>query len=408
MISEAELQEHLKRLDEISHTGIVPGVGRLRQLYSPDEDKVIRMMEEWMQEIGLVTRHDAAGNLIGRLEGTNPEAKVIATGSHIDSVKNGGHLDGVLGAVSALTAVDHLVRNYGRPRIPIEVIAFRGEEASRFKVSYAGSLAWVGRLKDWFSFQDSDGITLQEAMLNAGYDPERVQEARRNDLAHFIELHIEQGPLLEHQGVPVAVVSGIIGIHWHHIKLRGRTDHAGGSPMHLRRDPVLAAVRMIDAATRYINGTGTQAVVTCGHIKATPSVPNIIAGECDFTFDLRDIDATRLAGHYEKIRQLCYEIAKEHDVEIEWQRTTDEPPTLCDANVQEIMRQACDDLSIPYVNMASGGGHDSQIVAELCPVNMLFVASVGGRSHCPEEYTHPTDMKAGVSVLAETLKRMAY
>lgn len=408
MISEGELQTLLGRLDVIAATGTTPGVGRWRRLYSRDEDQALDIVAGWMGAAGLEVRRDAAGNLIGRLPGSDPGAPVVATGSHIDSVKNGGRLDGVLGVLGALTAVEHLRQHRGVPRVPLEVVAFRGEEGSRFPGGFVGSLGWAGRLSGELGKRDEDGMSMAEAMQGSGCDPQRVDAARRRDLGAFVELHIEQGGILEQQGTAVGVVSGIVGIRWIDVRLRGQANHAGTTPMDLRRDTVLAAARMIDAATRIIEVSGSAAVVTCGKINCLPGGCNIVAGECNFTLDLRDVDPERFDALYEQIRRACQSLAADHQVEMAWDCPLQQPPVPCAPEIQAALRAAAQELGISQLSMASGAGHDAQIVAELCPVGMLFVPSAGGRSHCPEEDTSPHDIRAGVSVLANALARLAY
>lgn len=398
-----------ERLEALSPIGRVPGVGLWRRPFTEAEAECMAVVSGWLEAAGLSARRDAAGNLIGRLEGTDPTRPVIATGSHLDSVKNGGNYDGPLGTLAAAVAVEYLYRTYGRPKHPVEVVGFTGEEGSRFSGGFIGSLGVVGQLDAHeLATVDEDGISLAEAMRLAGFDPARVPEASRRDWGAWLELHIEQGRVLESEGVEIGLVEAIVGMLQVRLTLSGRADHAGATPMHLRQDAMRAAAEMILAATHLVEEAGPPAVVTTGQINLLPGATNIVAREVEFTFDLRDADPARRRELARAIRSACEAIAMERHVGLTWEVLHDVEPTPSDQGLLAVLADAANELRLSSRRMVSGAGHDAMLVAQICPMAMLFVPSKDGRSHTPEEYTSPEQCANGAAVLAGALKRLAW
>jgi allantoate deiminase len=384
--------------------------GVWRTVYSPEWVAAQDQVAAWMDEAGLEVRRDAVGNVWGRLPGSEG-GKSIASGSHIDSQRPGGRFDGALGVIAALAAVRALKEQRGTPRRTLEVVSLCEEEGSRFPTSnFLGSRAITGAItpEDAEQMVGYDGKTMAEAMRAIGLDPARLPEAQRDDIDIFIELHIEQGPILEQAGVPVAVVTAINSIRHYVVELTGRSDHAGARPMDMRLDPMAGAAEItlgvIDTALRM----GRPAVTTIGRMEVEPGGPAIVPEKVTFTIDARHPDPeTRLklfAAHEAWMRA----VAERRGLDLKWTITTDLIPCVCDPELVRTLQAVATDNGIPFVTMSSGAGHDTQRMANIARVAMLFVQSKGGRSHTPAEFTTTADAAAGIRVLAGGLRRLAY
>ena len=387
-------------LDELYKIGAEPGGGAYRPLYGTAWAEAGDCVERWMKKAGLEARRDAVGNLWGRLDGTK-KGKVIVTGSHIDTVRHGGRLDGALGIVAGLTAVEALLKEKGKPRRTLEVVAICEEEGSRFATNFWGSRAIVGAI-------DSPDAAMAEAMRERGLDPATVASAARDDIDTFVELHIEQGAVLETANVPLAVVSAIVGTAHLEVTVTGRPDHAGTTPMDLRRDALAGAAAMVQAVESIARSLGTPAVATVGKIRAEPDQINVVPGRVVFTVDLRHSDLGARRALEERIRSLCRTIASERGLELDIRMLQERPPVTMDPELRALLARAAKDAGVTAVELVSGAGHDAQILAARCKVGMLFVPSVGGRSHCPEEHTDPGHLELGARVLVRALELLAY
>src|SRR5256885_7882407 len=397
-----------RRLDELYAIGAQPDGGTYRPLYSPAWAAAAECVERWMRASGLTVRHDAVGNIWGRVAGTDP-GKNIVTGSHIDTVRRGGRLDGALGIVAGLTAVEALLAA-GKPRLSIEVVAICEEEGSRFATNFWGSRAISGKIgpEEAVSVRDANGVTIGDAMRERGLDPKRIQTAARDDIDTIVELHIEQGAVLEAGGRALAVVSAIAGGAQLEVVVTGQADHAGTTPMNLRRDALVGAAAMIQAIESITRALGAPAVATVGKIEAHPQQINVVPGSVLFTVDLRHVNdgARRALG--ERIQSLCRTTASERGLGIEIRTLHERPPVPMHAEVRGLLERAAADVGVAAISLVSGAGHDAQILATRCKVGMLFVPSIGGRSHCPEEATKPADLELGTRVLARALELLAY
>ena len=389
-----------QRLDELYKIGTEPGGGVYRPLYGSAWAEAGDCVERWMKKAGLEARRDAVGNLWGRLDGTK-KGKVIVTGSHIDTVRHGGRLDGALGIVAGLTAVEALLKEKGKPRRTLEVVAICEEEGSRFPTNFWGSRAIVGAI-------DSPDAAMAEAMRERGLDPATVASAARDDIDTFVELHIEQGAVLETANVPLAVVSAIVGTAHLELAVTGRPDHAGTTPMDMRRDALAGAAAMVQAVESIARSLGKPAVATVGKIRAEPDQINVVPGRVVFTVDLRHSDPGARRALEERTQSLCRTIAAERGLELEVRVLHERPPVPMHAEVRAVLTRAAQECGVQATELVSGAGHDAQILAARCKVGMLFVPSVGGRSHCPEEHTDPGHLELGVRVLVRALELLAY
>jgi allantoate deiminase len=406
-IDEALLHRYL---DELYAIGAEADGGAYRPLYSEPWAHACDRVSAWMKEAGLTVRRDAVGNHWGRLEGT-AGGKAIVTGSHIDTVRRGGRLDGALGIVAGLVAIRALAQ-MGRPKRPLELLVVCEEEGSRFATNFWGSRAIVGAIApgEAESVTDGAGVTIAAAMRERGLDPARIPAAARDDLDAFVELHVEQGAVLESSGAPLGVVSAIAGAAHLEITVTGRPDHAGTTPMDLRIDALTGAAAMVQAVASIAAALGRPAVATVGKLRVEPDQINVVPGRVVFTVDLRHADLGGRQALEERIRSLSGTIASERGLGITIRKLHERPPVPMDGGIREVLARAAADAGVapPPATLVSGAGHDAQVLAARCRVGMLFVPSIGGRSHCPEEATDPAHLALGTRVLARALELLAY
>jgi allantoate deiminase len=395
-------------IETLGAIGEQPGGGIIRHVYDPAWRAARAQVADWMREAGLGVKEDAVGNLFGRIEGESP--RTILTGSHIDTVILGGRYDGGLGILSALGALRSVKRQLGRPRKSLEMVALCEEEDSRFHGNFWGTRGILGLIEpgELEALTDAHEVTIAEAMREVGLLPERYREAIRTDIDAFIELHIEQGRILFDEHLPLGVVDTITGLYRFRVTLQGRTDHAGTTPMDLRRDALQGAAQFAAEMTRLVAEVGRPAVVTNGWWDVRPGAWNIVPGHVEFSVDLRHPDEAvkqRLAA---QIRQLGQEIAVSRGLEISYEIASDVLPMGMHPSVKAELQAAADACGVAWKPMVSGAGHDSQVMATGVPTAMLFVPSVDGRSHSTAEYTTPEDAARGATVLAVALQRLAY
>jgi len=399
----------LRRLDDLAQRGALPHGGIYRPLYSPPWSSAMDLVTIWMKEAGLLTRRDAVGNVWGRIEGSRG-GRVIATGSHIDTVRGGGALDGALGVVAGIEAVSSLWQRFGRSTRILECVAICEEEGSRFDTNFWGARAIADRLEPGEAerVRDRDGVPLADAMRAVSLDPAITATAVRRDLDVFVELHIEQGPILEDHGPRLGLVTTIAGTAHLEITVRGQADHAGAMAMDRRRDAFLGAaaisLAIADAAVRM----GHPAVATVGTIAVEPSQVNVVPGLAKFTVDTRHPDPARRSELITQIGDVSKRIASERGLTVEIRTLRDRPPVTLSPRITEVLRRAAAAAGVEPREMTSGAGHDAQVLAAAANVGMLFVPSIGGRSHCPEEATAAEDVVLGTRVLATALRDLAY
>ncbi len=402
-ITAAEMQRLIEGLGSI---GEQPGGGIIRPVYSPAWVAAQRQLADWMREAGLQVHTDAVGNLFGRLDGESP--RTVLTGSHFDTVKLGGRYDGALGVLSALAALRALAHQ-GKPGKSLEVVALCEEEGSRYHSNFWGTRGILGLIegRELHDLIDDEGVSIADAMRSVGLQPEHYHQAVRNDLDEFVELHIEQGRILYDEQRPLGVVSTITGLYRFLATVEGRTDHAGTTPMDLRRDAFQAAAEMALAMTTIVGRKGRPAVVTTGYWDVQPGAWNIVPGRVRFGVDLRFPDEAVKQRLATEVRAAADEIATRRGVSVSYELVGDVPPCDMDSNVRAAIEGAADELGVPFISMVSGAGHDSQVMATQVPTAMLFVPSHDGRSHSAAEYTTPEDAARGATVLAHALQQLA-
>ena len=395
-----ELWERLQALATIgAQTG---AAGLWRAPFTPAESEAVARVRAWMEADGLQTRRDAAGNLFGRRGGAGP---AILLGSHLDTVRGGGAYDGALGVLGALEAIR------GLPPLPcaVEVVAFTGEEGNRYGALF-GSRAFAGELpSSELDGVDADGIPLREAMAAVGLDPGGIAACatQPGQYSCYLELHIEQGPVLERAGLRVGIVDHIVGLRYANVRLTGRADHAGTTPMDQRADALRAAAQALTGAAAAAERLGPPAVLTCGVLAVHPGSPNVVPGTVELTLDMRDADGGRLARLVEGAQAAFADSASQRAVELHWELGAGLPPTPMDPGLRATLTESAAALGLPAMAMVSGAGHDAMVVAHRMPAAMVFVPCRGGRSHAPEEYASPEACRDGAAMLREAVRRCA-
>ncbi len=399
----------LRRLDELSQRGALPGGGITRTLYTPAWVSATELVASWIKDAGLLLRRDAVGNVWGRVEGSRG-GRAIVCGSHIDTVRGGGALDGALGVVAAIEAVTSLVARFGRPTRILECVAICEEEGSRFNTNFWGARAIADRLEpdEAVRARDADGVTLADAMRAVGLDPARATQAVRRDLDVFLELHIEQGPVLDQLGERLGVVRVIAGTTHLEVVVRGEADHAGAAAMDRRHDALLGASAMVLQVADAAREKGPPAVATVGTITVEPSQVNVVPAIARFTVDARHSEERVRAELVADIIRRCKVIGHEREIGVEVRTLRDRPPVALNERVGDVLRRACLAGGVTPRDMTSGAGHDAQILSAAASAGMLFVPSIGGRSHRADEATAAEDVILGTRVLATALHEWAY
>lgn len=384
--------------------------GVWRTVYSPAWVAATDLYARWCEEAELVMRRDAVGNVWGVLPGREAGPSIVS-GSHIDSQTPGGRYDGALGALSALVALKSLKSQFGAPRKTLEAVSLCEEEGSRFpSANFWGSRAITGMIMpgEADTILGFNGESIADAMRAVGLDPAAIPTARRIDIQSFIELHIEQGPILEHAGFPVAVVSAITGLRHYQVVLKGSQNHAGAFPMDLRHDPMAGFAEITSGVIDTAHRMGRPAVTTVGRVAVEPNSAAVVPGAVHFTIDVRHPNPVALATLYARHEALMHEVAARRGLEITWSVGIEKAPCLNDPALIDTFMAAAASQNIPSTVMASGAGHDTQQMAKLAKTVMIFVRSREGRSHTIEEFSSIEDIVAGIRVLAAGMHALAY
>lgn len=405
-LTQTLVQQHSDWLSEI---GSDPTGGMTRLLYTDEWLKAQQSLQQKFIELGIQPRFDAIGNLHGRVEGSKYPHETIASGSHIDTVVNGGNLDGQYGIIAAYLAIAHLVKKYGQPLRSLEVISFAEEEGSRFPTAFWGSKnvvaqADINLVKD---IADANGLKFVDEMRRCGFDF-NYNATLRNDIKAFVEIHIEQGNVLELEKLNIGVVYSIVGQKRYTVVLKGQANHAGTTPMGYRHDTIYGFSKICSHLIDRAKAEGDPLVLTFGHVEPKPNTVNVVPGVTEFTIDCRHTDAAILNRFSQEIEQYIQQVANELGLEAEIELWMDEAPIPMDTQLVELLKNVSEAKQLKYKVMHSGAGHDSQIIAPHFPTAMLFVPSIGGISHNPAENTKIEDLTLGVQTLAEVFYQLAY
>ena len=405
-INAGRLRDHLERLSVFGRPaggGFADGVSRVA--YSDADIAGRAYVMSLMEAAGLKPRVDPAGNIFGRRAGSDDSLPPVLFGSHIDSVPNGGNFDGDVGSLSAIEVVQTLNESHIATRRPLEVVIWSNEEGYAFNNGICGSRAAAGRLDPGELDAVWNGMKKSEAIRRIGGAPERIAEARRapGSFLCYLELHIEQGGVLDRAGIPIGVVEGIVAIDRYDVEVRGFANHAGTTPMPERQDALVAASYLTIAVHDLVVKEPGRQVGTVGQLDVTPNAPNIVPGMVRLVIELRDLSAARIASIGGQIRDSAREIAARTHTEITLRPAAHHEPALATPEVQKSIESACDALELRHQRLPSGAGHDAQAMATLGPMGMIFVPSIGGISHSPKELSRWEDCARGADVLCQTV-----
>ena len=393
--------ERLNRwLAELTPMGANAAGGQDRVAFSDADLEGRAWVADLMRAAGLEVEVDLAGNLWGRIAGSEPGLLPLVLGSHIDSVPNGGNYDGTLGSLAAVEIATTLKEAGVTPRHSLHVVVFTNEEGGK-----TGSRILAGAMDPAeLELVTASGFTIAEGLRRVGGDPTKMKEARMEPgaLAGYLELHIEQGAVLDNQDVDIGVVQGIVGIMRWNVTVEGVTNHAGTTPMKDRRDALVAAARFVDMVYTTVAGWPGSQVATVGRIQAEPGAPNVIPGKATLSLEIRDLSMAKIEEVFRQLASRAEALGQEAGARFTFERfyVSEAAPTA--PEIQDLVENAAATLGLSSMRMPSGAGHDAQSMAHVCPMGMVFVPSVKGISHAPEEYTAPADNTRGADVLLQT------
>jgi N-carbamoyl-L-amino-acid hydrolase len=397
-VNDSRLNAHLAELAQIGKT---PEGGTHRVAYSDADRQGREYVMKLMGEAKLNVRIDEAGNIIGWRAGRDANLPPLAIGSHIDSVPHGGSYDGQVGSMGAIEVAQTLFEKGHTLRHPLEVILFSNEEGG----TYGSHAMASGMTEKQLGQTTNSGKTVREGIKFIGGDPDKLARPLRSrgDLAAYLELHIEQGGILDAEKINIGVVEGIVGVYWWDVTVEGFANHAGTTPMNQRRDALLAAARFIDAVNRVVTSVPGRQVGTVGKIQALPGAYNIIPGRVDTSLGLRDLDADKVQMLFQKIQAEVQQIEKATGTKFEFKPVNATPPAPTDPRIRQVVDESAKQLGFTTKPMPSGAGHDAQEIAHIAPVGMIFIPSRDGISHSPREFSKPEDITNGATVLLHTL-----
>ena len=401
LINGDRLNQSITRLAQI---GKLPNGGVKRIAYSPEDIEARNLIAEWMKELEMQVEIDAAGNIIGTYIGKYPDLPALATGSHIDTVPCGGHYDGAYGVLAGLEVVRVLQENNIQLNRSLQVIVFTDEEGSMI-----GSKAISGRvIKDPGYYRRPNGTNIQSCLDKIGGNWDNIAQARLSsqDIAAFVELHVEQGPVLELMQKQIGVVEGIVGQRRFNITVRGKANHAGTTPMSMRCDALVAASQVV-LAVNQIGNTPGQQVATVGKMQVLPNAANVVPGWVEMSLDIRDLSSLHIDTLLNQLNIHLEEIAIATNTQIRLTRCLHNEPALAEDYIQKAIATSCEKLNLSYTYLPSRASHDAQEMAQITDMGMIFVPSQMGVSHDATEYTSPEQCNQGANVLLHTLLKLA-
>jgi N-carbamoyl-L-amino-acid hydrolase len=401
-----DLARLLDRLDRLAQVGAIAGGGNAR-LALTDEDKAGRdLVIGWMRDLGLAVSVDAIGNVFGLRGGRSGGAPVM-TGSHIDTVRTGGRYDGNYGVLAGLEVVRVLNEAGIETERPISVAIFTNEEGARFHPDMMGSLVYVGGmpLDEALAARGIDGRTVGEELARIGYAG--AQPVGRPEVHRFVELHIEQGPVLDRERGTIGAVDSLQGISWTEFTIRGTSNHAGTTPMRLRHDAGFVAGSLIAFVRALALDFGGNQVGTVGALKLTPDLINVVPNTAVVTVDLRNTEEALLQEAERRLHAFVEQAAAAEGCQVDWRRLARFEPVVFDPGMVDLIERTAQDLGHPVRRMTSGAGHDAQMIQRVAPTAMIFVPSVDGISHNVREFTKPADLESGANVLLRVMHELA-
>jgi len=398
LVNGDRVMDHLKAMGDI---GRDPAGGISRVAYSEADLRAREYVIGLMRTAGLTTHIDSAGNISGRTPGSDPKLPVLIIGSHVDSVPQGGNYDGIVGSLGAIEVAQSLSEAHVTLRHPLEVIIFQNEEGG-----LKGSRAISGELREEELNQTArSGKTLRDGIAFIGGDPAHLADVRRKsaDMFAYLELHIQQGGSLSTEKINIGVVEGIVGNHRWDVTIEGMANHAGTTPMDQRQDALLAGAKFIEAVNREVTAIPGQQVATVGRIQAIPGAYNVVPGRVILGLDVRDLDESRIEMLFDRMHEDADHIARASGTKFSFQEIVADRPALTDPRLRQIISDSAMQLGLTTKVVQSGATHDAMSIGRLAPIGMIFVPSVRGISHAPEEFTQPQDVINGVNVLLRSV-----
>lgn len=400
------LNRVIKDIETLASFNATPENGVTRLSFTKEDKMAREYIREQMKSAGLKVWEDGYSNLFGRREGKDPDAPVIMIGSHFDSVINGGAFDGAAGLVAALEVLRVFEEKNIETYYPIEVVAMNDEEGVRFGTGVSNSRAMVGLMdeEELDRVMDRDGVSLRKAMENFGITPD-LKNAKRPEgsIKAFIELHIEQGPILEDNNKDIGLVETIVGLDRYDVKIKGKSGHAGTTPMNNRQDALVVASKLILSVNRIAREVGDGTVGTVGEIQVSPNASNVIPGHVEFSVDVRSTKEENIKRVYDEFLKEIDNIKEEEDIDIEITKSLYVPPVNMSEEIIDTMEKISNRLGYKYMRMNSGAGHDAMNMAKIAETSMIFVPSKNGLSHHPDEWTDYEDLKKGIEVMLNTV-----
>ena len=401
------LEKHLKILEQFTAT---KGNGVTRCPFSKEAKQAAEYIKNEMDKIGLSTKIDLVGNVRGRLEATVPNAKTIIIGSHYDTVKNGGAYDGIAGVICGMEIAERIKKSVKDRYFALEIIAFNDEEGMMFGSGCLGSKALTGQIDDNYitRLTDENGISIREWMEAWGSDPNKIAELKLdlNKVRAFFEIHIEQGPILDAEKKNIGIVEGIVGVLRCMAIVKGSADHAGTTPMKMRKDAISIGTKVISQLDRIADEERNGSVATCGFVRAKPNAMNVIAQEMEFTMDIRSKESVSIERMKSKIWALLERYTKE--VGATWQIDIKllQDPVIMNKELVKRIEDKCIEHGYSFKRMVSGAAHDAMVFADKVDTVMVFVPSKCGKSHCPEEHSEYIHLAQAVQITGETIQDM--
>ena len=391
-----------KNLIKLSEFGINSNRGNDRVAYSDYDISARKYLINYLEKIGTQVNIDYAGNIIALRKGLKKNLKPISFGSHIDAVPNGGHYDGNVGVISSIEILEVFNENKIYTDHPLELIIFSNEEGAIF-----GSRAIAGKIENkTLDVKTSSGYTIREGLKRIGGNPEKVLELARkkNEVHAFLELHIEQGNILNSSKIDIGVVEGIVGLKWWDVIISGFANHAGTTPMNSRQDAMIAAAKFVLKVNQVVNSIEGSQVGTVGRISAYPGAPNVIPGKVVLSLELRDLSKEKIQLLFKNIKEESNIIATQTNTKFEFKPLdATAEPALTDSRIQKVIDEVSINLGYSTKFMPSGAGHDAQDMAVITPTGMIFIPSIDGISHSPEEYSTPESIIKGANVLLNSV-----
>ncbi|MBU5483671.1 M20 family metallo-hydrolase [Clostridium sp. MSJ-11] len=406
------LENFLNNMDKINSIGFEEGQGVTRLALSKEDMKARDCLIRIFKDMGLAVKIDSVGNIRAIKEGRDKNLSSVMVGSHIDTVPNGGKFDGLLGVVAGIEVLNRMIKKNTPHSRSIEVVIFSIEESSRFNFSTVGSKAMTGKIdvEDLKLHVDENGISIYEALIDRGYNPNNLKKYIINPqkIKAFLELHIEQGPILEKENIPIGIVEAIAAPIRLQIELEGEEAHSGGCPMNMRKDALVAASEIILGVEEVGNKEAIyKTVTTTGNCRTFPGAINVVPGKAELFVDIRGIDGESMRRALKGINNCIYNVSKKRNIKSHVKVLSREEPVKCSENMIKLIKSICNKLNIRHKIMASGAGHDTMNMSKVVPSALIFIPCKGGISHNMKEDVYLEHIKTGIDVLYETVLELA-